>query len=201
MRRKLVFATNNQHKLKEVSAILGDEIGIMSLEDINCYADIPETADTLEGNALLKAEFVHNNYNIDCFSDDTGLEVEALDGAPGVYSARYAGDEHNAEANMLKLLHELEHVKNRKAQFRTVIILIMNNEKYVFEGIIRGEIVMDKRGISGFGYDPIFIPEGYDQHLLNSAIISKMKLAIAHKLLINSANSSNRYNKQVINKL
>ncbi len=163
MRRKLVFATNNQHKLKEVSAILGDEIGIMSLEDINCYADIPETADTLEGNALLKAEFVHNNYNIDCFSDDTGLEVEALDGAPGVYSARYAGDEHNAEANMLKLLHELEHVKNRKAQFRTVIILIMNNEKYVFEGIIRGEIVMDKRGISGFGYDPIFIPEGYDQ--------------------------------------
>ena len=124
MKRKFVFATNNAHKLEEVTAILGNRVELLSLKDINCHTDIPETADTLEGNALLKAQFIQKNYQMDCFADDTGLEVEALNGEPGVYSARYAGDGHNAEANMLKLLHTMEGIENRKAQFRTVFALI-----------------------------------------------------------------------------
>lgn len=163
MKRTFVFATNNLHKLKEVSAILGDKIELLSLNDINCHTDIPETADTLEGNALLKAQFVNNNYGINCFADDTGLEVEALNGKPGVYSARYAGETHNSEANMLKLLQDMEGQENRKAQFRTVISLILDKTNYQFEGIIKGRIIEEKRGLSGFGYDPIFIPEGYDE--------------------------------------
>ena len=159
--RKLVFATNNAHKLEEIRAILGDKVEVLSLKDIRCEADIPETADTLEGNAALKAEYIHAHYGMDCFADDTGLEVEALDGAPGVYSARYAGGEgHDSEANMKKLLAELEGEENRKAQFRTAICLIEGGEKHLFEGIVKGEIIREKKGSSGFGYDPVFyLPE------------------------------------------
>lgn len=162
--RKLVFATNNAHKLEEVRAILGENIEVLSLDDIGCHADIPETAETLEGNAALKAEYIYEHYGLDCFADDTGLEVEALDGAPGVYSARYAGGEgHDSEANMKKLLKELEGKDNRKAQFRTAICLIESGKEYLFEGIVKGGIIEEKRGASGFGYDPVFVPEGYGE--------------------------------------
>lgn len=162
--RKLVFATNNAHKLEEVRAILGENIEVLSLDDIGCHADIPETAETLEGNAALKAEYIYEHYGLDCFADDTGLEVEALDGAPGVYSARYAGGEgHDSEANMKKLLKELEGKDNRRAQFRTAICLIESGKEYLFEGIVKGGIVEEKRGASGFGYDPVFVPEGYGE--------------------------------------
>lgn len=163
MKKKFVFATNNAHKLEEVTAILRDKIELLSMKDIHCHADIPETADTLEGNALLKARYIFENYNMDCFADDTGLEVEALNGAPGVYSARYAGPGHDSEANMDKLLHEMENKKNRKARFRTVIALILNGKEYLFEGIVNGTIINEKRGESGFGYDPIFVPDTYSQ--------------------------------------
>lgn len=180
--KRLVFATNNAHKLEEVSAILGDKIELLSLKDINCQTDIPETADTLEGNALLKSSYIFRNYHLDCFADDTGLEVEALDGAPGVYSARYAGGEgHNAEANMLKLLHEMEGKENRKAQFRTAISLILGGKEYLFEGIIKGEIIKEKRGNSGFGYDPIFVPEGYSQTF--AELGNDIKNKISHRAL------------------
>lgn len=179
MKKKLVFATNNLHKLKEVSAILGDKIELLSLNDINCHTDIPETSDTLEGNALLKAQFIHTHYGINCFADDTGLEVEALNGKPGVYSARYAGDAHNSEANMLKLIQDMEGKKNRNAQFRTVISLILNENTYQFEGIIKGQIIEEKRGLSGFGYDPIFIPEGY--HETFAELGDEIKNKISHR--------------------
>ena len=162
--KKLVFATNNAHKLEEIRAILGDQVEVLSLKDIHCEADIPETADTLEGNAALKAEYVYRNYGLDCFADDTGLEVEALNGAPGIYSARYAGGEgHDSEANMKKLLHEMEGQDNRRAQFRTAICLIEGGKEHLFEGVVRGEIIRPRRGTSGFGYDPIFVPEGYTE--------------------------------------
>ena len=142
MKRKLVFATNNAHKLDEVRQILGEKVEVLSLNDINCHADIPETADTLEGNARQKAEYIYKNYAMDCFADDTGLEVEALNGAPGVYSARYAGGEgHDSEANMKKLLAELSGETNRKAQFRTAICLIEGGTKHLFEGIVKGRII------------------------------------------------------------
>jgi len=179
MKRKLVFATNNLHKLKEVSAILEHKIELLSLDDINCHTDIPETSDTLEGNALLKAQFIHNNYNLDCFADDTGLEVEALDGEPGVYSARYAGETHNSEANMLKLLRNMEGKENRKAQFRTVISLILDETEYQFEGIVKGKIITEKRGLSGFGYDPVFIPEGYNETF--AELGDEIKNKISHR--------------------
>ncbi len=164
MKKRLVFATKNAHKLEEIRAILGDTVEILSLNDINCHEDIPETADTLEGNAVQKAEFIYKRYGIDCFADDTGLEVEALGGAPGVYSARYAGGEgHDSEANMKKLLAELDGQKDRMAQFRTVICLIEAGVKHLFEGVVKGEIIEEKRGKTGFGYDPIFVPEGYDE--------------------------------------
>ena len=182
IKRKLVFATNNAHKLEEVSAILGDKVELLSLNDINCRTDIPETAETLEGNALLKSSFIYKNYGLDCFADDTGLEVEALNGAPGVYSARYAGGEgHDAQANMLKLLHELEGKENRKAQFRTAISLILDGKEYLFEGVIKGEIIKEKRGDSGFGYDPVFKPEGYDQTF--AELGNDIKNQISHRAL------------------
>lgn len=159
--QEFVFATNNAHKLQEVSAILGGRIELLSLKDIGCSTDIPETADTLEGNALLKARYIFEHYRCNCFADDTGLEVEALGGAPGVYSARYAGEAHDSEANMRKLLHDLEGVENRKAQFRTVFALIIGGKEHLFEGSVQGEIIKTRRGTSGFGYDPIFVPEGY----------------------------------------
>ena len=158
---KLVFATNNKHKLEEVRDILGEKVEVLSLNDIDCHDEIPETADTLQGNALIKARYIYEKYGVDCFADDTGLEVEALGGAPGVYSARYAGEECNSEANMHKLLHNLTGKSNRKAQFRTVIALIIDGEEKLFNGIIKGEITTEKKGDSGFGHDPIFIPEGF----------------------------------------
>ncbi len=161
---ELVFATNNAHKLSEIRAIFGDTLHILSLADINCHDDIPETADTLEGNALIKARWVKERYGYDCFADDTGLEVEALDGAPGVHTARYAyPDRHDPEANTQKLLASLKNATNRKAQFRTAIALILNGEEHVFEGVVRGEIATEKRGTEGFGYDPVFIPENTDR--------------------------------------
>lgn len=182
MKRKLVFATNNAHKLEEVAAILSDQIDLLSLNDIDCHTDIPETADTLEGNALLKSTFIFKNYHLDCFADDTGLEVEALDGAPGVYSARYAeGAGHDAQANMKKLLQNLEGIENRKAQFRTAISLILDGKEYLFEGIIKGEITCEKRGDSGFGYDPIFRPEGYEQTF--AELGNEIKNKISHRAL------------------
>ena len=178
---KIVFATNNQHKLSEIRSILGGSIEVLSLEDIGCDVDIPETGITLEENALQKAQYVYDHYHISCFADDTGLEVDALDGAPGVYSARYAsmaGDSgqmsHDSEANMARLLKELGNNNNRKARFRTVIALIQKKdicpcgctsikEIHKFEGIVEGEIIRERRGGEGFGYDPIFQPNGYDQ--------------------------------------
>lgn len=182
MKRKLVFATNNAHKLEEVAAILGDQVELLSLNDIGCQTDIPETAETLEGNALLKSSYIYKNYHLDCFADDTGLEVEALNGAPGVYSARYAGGEgHDAQANMLKLLHELDGKENRKAQFRTAISLILDGKEYLFEGVIKGEIIKEKRGDSGFGYDTVFMPEGYDRTF--AELGNDIKNQISHRAL------------------
>lgn len=161
MKSEIVFATNNEHKLYEVAELLGDRYTVIGLKDIGCTEEIPETAETLEGNALLKARYVFDNFGKNCFSDDTGLEVEALNNAPGVYSARYAGEEKSAEANMNKLLLELQNKSNRKARFRTVVALIIDGKEYLFEGEVTGSIIEKKRGAEGFGYDPIFIPDGY----------------------------------------
>ena len=155
---KLVFATNNLHKLKEVQEMLSNSIEVLSLKDIGCFEDIEETESTLEGNAKLKADYITKKYGFDCFADDTGLEVEALDGKPGVYSARYAGEHGNAEKNMEKLLFELKNKLSRKAKFRTIIALNITNKQYLFEGICDGEILNEKTGVKGFGYDPIFKP-------------------------------------------
>lgn len=181
MIKKFVFATNNAHKLQEVTAILGERVELLCMKDINCLTDIPETADTLEGNALLKARYIFENFQMDCFADDTGLEVEALDGAPGVYSARYAGDAHNSEANMKKLLRDMEGMENRKARFRTVFALIVNGKEHLFEGIVKGEITKTRHGTSGFGYDPIFIPEGYTQTYAEMG--NDLKNKISHRAL------------------
>ena len=156
---KIVFATNNPNKLKEIQTLIPKEIEIISLKEIGCTEDIPETGDTLEANAFQKVHYIKENYNYDCFADDTGLEIHELNGAPGIYSARYAGPEKNADANMTKILNELKGKKNRKAKFRTAIALTLNNEEHLFEGEINGHISDVKQGIEGFGYDPIFIPE------------------------------------------
>lgn len=161
--KTLVFATNNKHKLEEVKKITTHLVRILSLSEIDCSDDIPETADTLEGNALQKARYIKEHFGYDCFADDTGLEVEALNNAPGVYSARYAGPEHDSEANMKKLLAEMEGKENRKARFRTVIALIWEGKEYLFDGQIDGQIIREKRGNAGFGYDPVFMPDTYNQ--------------------------------------
>jgi len=177
---KIVFATNNEHKLSEIRAILGPQFEVVSLADIGCHEDIPETGTTLEDNALMKAEYIHDHYHIDCFADDTGLEVEALNGAPGVYSARYAGGAgHDSQANMNKLLAELGNNNNRKARFRTVIALILHGETTLFEGICNGDIIREKRGGEGFGYDPIFQPTGYEQTF--AELGSDVKNHISHR--------------------
>ena len=176
---KLVFATNNKHKLEEVKAILGNKIEILSLNDIDCHDDIPETADTLEGNALIKARYIQEKFGVDCFADDTGLEVEVLNGEPGVYSARYAGEECNPEANMYKLLQNLTGKNNRNAQFRTVIALIIKGEEKLFNGIVKGTISNEKMGNAGFGYDPIFIPEGFSESF--AQMTGDMKNSISHR--------------------
>ena len=176
---KLVFATNNKHKLQEVRDILGSRVEVMSLADINCYDDIPETGETLEENALIKARWISEKYGYDCFADDTGLEVEVLNGAPGVYSARYAGEECNSQANMEKLLQNLTGENNRNAQFRTVIALIIKNKEILFDGVVRGVISENKMGEAGFGYDPIFIPEGYSESFAQMG--SETKNSISHR--------------------
>lgn len=184
---KIVFATNNQHKLQEIREILGNQFEILSLADIGCHEDIPETGNTLEANAHQKAEYIFDHYHIDCFADDTGLEVDALGGAPGVHSARYAeGTDHNSEANMAKLLRELGDNDNRKARFRTVISLIQMeggnpvcSREYQFEGVVEGRIDREKHGSEGFGYDPVFIPEGYDKSF--AELGEEIKNQISHR--------------------
>ena len=210
---KIVFATNNQHKLDEIRAILGPSFEVVSLADIGCHEDIPETGQTLEENALMKAQYIYDHYHVSCFADDTGLEVEALNGAPGVYSARYAslaattadvpagasatmscsspqGLSHDSEANMARLLHELANNNNRKARFRTVIALIEKKDVcpcgctsiqvvHKFEGIVNGEIIQERRGGEGFGYDPIFQPEGYDKTF--AELGADIKNSISHR--------------------
>ena len=157
---KLVFATQNENKAQEIQSLLPEYFKIISLKDIRCFDEIPETAETLEGNSLLKASFISETYNLNCFADDTGLEIEALNNRPGVHSARYAGPDKSAAANIDKVLSELEGKTSRNAQFRTLITLILNKSTFSFEGIVRGEIISEKRGENGFGYDPIFVPEG-----------------------------------------
>jgi XTP/dITP diphosphohydrolase len=176
---KLVFATNNLNKLKEVQEMLPDSIELLSLKDINCFDEIDETETTLEGNAKLKANYITTNFGFNCFADDTGLEVESLDGKPGVYSARFAGEPANSENNMQKLLVDLEHKKNRKAQFRTAISLNINDQKFIFEGICKGEILKKKHGAKGFGYDPIFKPEGFNKSF--AEMTSEEKNTISHR--------------------
>lgn len=160
--KEIVFATNNAHKLQEIRDIIGNKYKILSLKDIGCDVDIPETANTLEGNAEQKARFIKEHYGYDCFADDTGLEVEALNGAPGVYSARYAGNEHDSNKNMMLLLKNMQGMSNRKARFRTVIALLIGEKLTLMDGIVNGMIEEQARGNNGFGYDPIFKPEGYD---------------------------------------
>lgn len=188
---KIVFATNNQHKLEEVSQILGSKIEVLSLKDIGCNVDIPETGLTLEDNALQKARYVYQHYHIGCFADDTGLEVEALNGSPGIYSARYASllsptvETHDSEANMTRLLSELGENNNRKARFRTVFALIeegdctSNPAERLFEGIVEGEITRQRSGAEGFGYDPIFRPIGYDKTF--AELGNSVKNQISHR--------------------
>ena len=177
MKQKIVFATNNAHKLEEVAAILGDVYDVLSLREIGCHVDIPETADTFAGNAIQKAQFVMEHYGYDCFADDSGLEVDVLDGAPGVYSARYSGG--GSEANMDKLLQNLTGKSDRGAQFRTVIALLIGEETQLFEGIVRGTIIEERRGGGGFGYDPIFVPDGYEQTF--AQLGSEVKNRISHR--------------------
>ena len=157
---KLVFATQNENKAQEIQLLLPEYFKILTLKDIKCFDDIEETADTLEGNSLIKASFISETYNLNCFADDTGLEIESLDFRPGVHSARYAGPDKSAAANIDKVLSELEGKTKRNAQFRTIITLILNSSTFTFEGIVHGEIILEKRGENGFGYDPIFVPEG-----------------------------------------
>jgi XTP/dITP diphosphohydrolase len=175
--KEIVFATNNTHKLREIRAVVGDRISILSLADIGCDEDIPETAPTLEGNALLKARFVKERYGKDCFADDTGLEIEALHGRPGVYSARYAGPGHDHQKNMDKVLQEMEDQDLRQARFRTVIALSLREEEHLFEGIVEGHIRRRKSGEKGFGYDPIFQPEGYQVTFAEMEMHEKNKVS------------------------
>jgi XTP/dITP diphosphohydrolase len=177
MSKKIVFATNNKHKLEEVRGILGASVSVLSLQEIRCFEDIPETADTLEGNALLKASYVKKYYGYDCFADDTGLEIKILNNAPGVYSARYAGEAKDSKANMRKALSELEGKLDRSARFRTVIALLMEGNEYLFEGTVEGNIIESPRGTTGFGYDPVFVPSGYNETFAELGIDIKNKIS------------------------
>lgn len=174
---KLVFASNNKNKIQEIKHQLPPEIELLSLEDIGCLEDIPETADTIEGNAILKADYVTKNYGYNCFADDTGLEVDALNGAPGVYSARYAGEQKDANDNMNKILAELDGKTNRNARFKTVIALNINNKQHLFTGIVNGTITTEKTGNEGFGYDPVFKPEGLDVTFAQISLSEKALLS------------------------
>ncbi len=174
---ELVFATNNQHKLRELQQILGQQFNLLCLNDINCHEDIPEESPTIEENSMGKAVYVYEKYAKNCFADDTGLEVESLDGRPGVISARYAGDEKNMDNNIAKVLEELEEKENKKARFKTVISLILDGKRYQFEGIINGKIIKEKRGIGGFGYDPVFVPDGYNTTFAEMSANDKNKIS------------------------
>jgi XTP/dITP diphosphohydrolase len=176
---KIVFASNNKNKIQEIQSMLPDTIQIVSLESIGCFEEIPETAETIEGNAILKANYVTQNYGFDCFADDTGLEVDSLNGEPGVYSARYAGEQRNVDDNMDKLLEELLDKTNRNAQFKTVIALNLKGKQYLFEGIASGEITLEKKGTGGFGYDPIFKPNGYENTFAELSL--EVKNEISHR--------------------
>jgi XTP/dITP diphosphohydrolase len=176
---KLVFASNNQNKIKEIQLLLPDTIQILGLEDIGCFEDIPETDDTIEGNAILKADYVTKKYGYNCFADDTGLEVDALNGEPGVYSARYAGEQKDANDNMDKLLSNLKDKSNRSAQFKTVIALNLDGKQTLFTGIIKGKIIEEKVGTNGFGYDPIFVAEHYTKTFAELTI--EEKSGISHR--------------------
>jgi XTP/dITP diphosphohydrolase len=176
---KLLFATNNIHKLREVQEIIGNSLTIMSLKDVLIEADIPETNDTLEGNARQKAQFIFEKTGMDCFADDTGLFVDALDGRPGVYSARYAGKGCSFEDNIRKLLYEMEHDENRNANFRCVVCLILGGKEHLFEGRVDGTILKEKRGSEGFGYDPVFVPKGQSQPF--SEMPSYLKNGLSHR--------------------
>lgn len=173
---QLVFATNNLNKLKEVQSLIPERITLLSLEDINCFEDVPETQDTIEGNAIQKAAYIKKHYGYDCFADDTGLEVDALHGAPGVYSARYAGPQRNSEDNIQKLLENLKDSDQRTAQFKTVIALEIHGNQHQFTGICKGEITKNKHGEKGFGYDPIFKAEGYDQTFAELSLEEKNRI-------------------------
>jgi len=177
--KKIVFATTNKNKLKEVREILGDNFEIISLKDIDFHEDIPETGDTLEENASQKSHHIFDRFNIDCFADDTGLEVDALDGAPGVYSARYSGENATYDENVNKLLSELKGVAERSARFRTVISLLIDGKEYFFEGAVEGFIIDHKLGSGGFGYDPVFVPDGYSQTF--SEMEPEIKNSISHR--------------------
>ncbi len=190
--KTLVFATNNQHKLIEISSLISDCFELKSLNDINCFDEIPEEKDTLEGNALDKARYIFEKYGLNCFADDTGLEIEALQGKPGVYSARYAGESRDSNANMNKVIDELVGIENRNARFRTVIALIIDGNEYLLDGIVNGTIIEHKRGDSGFGYDPIFVPNGYDLTFAEMDLTEKNKIshrALATHKLINFLNN------------
>lgn len=174
---KIVFATNNANKIKEIQSMLPHSITILSLESIGCHEEIPETADTIEGNAIMKANYITEKYGYDCFADDTGLEIEALHNAPGVYSARFAGPQRSSEDNMNKVLQLLEHQNNRNAQFKTVICLNLSGQQYVFQGIAKGSITREKKGTDGFGYDPIFQPEEYQNTFAEISLEEKNKIS------------------------
>ena len=175
--RKLVFATNNGHKLEEIRSILSGRIEILGLKDIGCETDIPEDGKTLEENAAIKARFVYNTYGMECFADDTGLEIEALSGRPGVHSARYAGEECNSFNNILKVLSELEGHTNRRARFRTMICLIEKGKEHFFEGKAEGQIIREMRGTEGFGYDPVFIPDGFETTFAEMPLVEKNSIS------------------------
>ena len=192
---KLVFASNNKNKIKEIQLLLPKTIQILSLEDIGCFEEIPETADTIEGNAILKANYVTQKYGYNCFADDTGLEVEALNGEPGVYSARYAGEQKDANDNMDKLLFNLKDKSNRSAQFKTVITLNLDGNQNLFTGIIKGKIIEEKIGNNGFGYDPIFVADNYTKTFAELTIEEKSGIShrgLAVKQLVEFINNANK---------
>jgi XTP/dITP diphosphohydrolase len=175
--KSLVFASANAHKVEEIAAKLGGHLQLLGLADIGCTEDIAETATTLEGNAQIKARYVHNKYHVNCFADDTGLEVAALNNAPGVYSARYAGEQRSAQDNMALLMANMQGVNDRSARFRTVICLIIDGIEYLFEGIANGKIALEPSGIQGFGYDPVFVPDGYSKSFAEMSLVEKNEIS------------------------
>ncbi|MEI6816427.1 MAG: non-canonical purine NTP diphosphatase [Bacteroidota bacterium] len=174
---ELVFATQNAHKITEINQALGNLFKVKSLMEIGCLEELPETQNTMDGNARQKAIYVHDTYHANCFADDSGMEVEALDGRPGIYSARYAGMDKNMDANMAKVLDELKDKDNRRARFRTVIALVVDGQVTIFEGVINGQIIHDRRGQNGFGYDPIFMPDGYNRTFAEMTLIEKNNIS------------------------